>query len=334
MADSRPTTGQQILEMMGGFRPACVIGACAELDIWSRLGDKSLPAEDLARLLDCDLRALTIILDAATALGLLAKKGVNYSVPGEIRPLLAEGGPKTVLPMIRHQMNVMRGWSQLAWVAKSGAPEPRQASIRGSEADRTAFIEAMHSVSQMFADDLVAQLGPLRFRHLLDVGGASGTWTLAFLRAMPGAIATIFDLPDAIALARERVKRSEFSQRITLVSGDFYSDDLPKGADFAWVSAIAHQHSRRHNRELFIKVFQALEPQGRIAIRDIIMDPCRTSPRDGALFAINMLVNTESGGTFTFEEFAEDLRAAEFAQPRLALHGDTMNSVVMADKPG
>ena len=94
----------------------------------------------------------------------------------------------------------------------------------------------MHSVSQMFADDLVAQLGPLRFRHLLDVGGASGTWTLAFLRAVPGAKATIFDLPDAIDQARERVKNSEFSPRITLVSGDFYSDDLPKDADFAWVS--------------------------------------------------------------------------------------------------
>ena len=84
--------------MMGGFRPACVIGACAELDIWSRLGDKSLPAEALARSLDCDLRAITIILDAVAALGLLVKNGGNYSVPGEIRPLLTEGGPQTLLP--------------------------------------------------------------------------------------------------------------------------------------------------------------------------------------------------------------------------------------------
>ncbi len=303
------------------------------MDIWSRLGDKSLSVEALARLLDCDLRAITMILDAVTALGLLGKNEGNYSVPGEIRPLLSEGSPQTVLPMIRHQMNVMRGWSQLAWVAKSGVPGPRQASIRGSEADRSAFIAAMHSVSQLFADDLVAQLGPLQFRHLLDVGGASGTWTLAFLRAVPGAKATIFDLPDAIGQARERVRNSEFAPRITLVSGDFYNDDLPRGGDFAWVSAIAHQHSRRHNRDLFVKVFKALEPQGRIAVRDIVMEPCRTSPRDGALFAINMLVNTESGGTFTYEEFAEDLRAAGFVEPRLGVRGETMNSVVMADKP-
>lgn len=326
-------TDQEILEQMGGFRPACVIGAAAELDIWSRLGDKSLSAEALAKVLDCDLRALTMLLDAVTALGLLWKTEGCYFVPGEIRPLLIEGGEQTVLPMVRHMMNVMRGWSQLAWVAKSGVPGARQASIRGFEADRAAFIAAMHAVSRPLADDLVARLGPPRFRHLLDVGGASGTWTLAFLRAAPGAKATIFDLPDAIRQAEERLKGTEFASRIDLVSGDFYIDDLPSGGDFAWVSAIAHQHSRRHNLDLFVKVFKALEPQGRIAVRDIVMEPCRTQPRDGALFAINMLANTESGGTFTFEEFAEDLRTAGFVNPRLAIHGEAMDSVVMADKP-
>jgi SAM-dependent methyltransferase len=85
---------------------------------------------------------------------------------------------------------------------------------------------------------------------------------------------------------------------VTLAAGDFYVDDLPAGADFAWVSAICHQHSRRHNRELFAKVYRALAPGGRIAIRDVVMEPCRTQPRDGALFAINMLVNTDTGGTF------------------------------------
>ena len=94
--------------------------------------------------------------------------------------------------------------------------------------------------------------------------------------------------------------------------------NLPGGADFAWVSAICHQHSRQHNRELFAKVYQALVPGGRIAIRDIVMEPCRTQPRDGALFAINMLVNTETGGTFTFEEYAEDLRAAGLRESAVA----------------
>jgi SAM-dependent methyltransferase len=333
MTESMPITGRQILELMRGFQAACVIGAAAELDVWARLSENSLSAQAIAELLDCDLRAITMLLDAVVALGLLEKNAEKYRVPGEILPLLTDGSPHTVLPMIRHMMNVMRCWSQLAWVAKSGTPGPRQASIRGFEADRAAFIAAMHSVSGPMADDLVERLGPLKFKHLLDVGGASGTWTLALLRVVPGAKATIFDLPDAIRQAEERLRGTEFASRVALVGGDFYTDDLPVASDFAWVSAIAHQHSRRHNRELFAKVLKALQPGGQIAVRDIVMDPGRTSPRDGALFAINMLVNTESGGTFTFEEFADDLTAAGFVNPCLAVRGDAMDSVVMADKP-
>jgi ubiquinone/menaquinone biosynthesis C-methylase UbiE len=179
---------------------------------------------------------------------------------------------------------------------------------------------------------LVQKLGPPKFRRLLDVGGASGTWTLAFLRAVSDATATIFDLPDAIEQARHRLAGTEFAARVTLVAGDFYADDLPEGADFAWVSAICHQHSRRHNRELFAKVFRALSPGGRIALRDVAMEPNRTSPREGALFAVNMLVNTDSGGTFTFNEYAEDLQSAGFENPQLQVKHEAMNSVIVAEK--
>jgi hypothetical protein len=323
---------QQILDLMGSFRPACVIGAAAELDLWTVLGGQSLTAEQMAENLRCDPRATAMLLDAVAAIGLLEKRDGLYSVSPKLRGWLVEGSPETLLPMLQHSMCILRGWSQLAWVTKAGMPPPRQPSIRGPAADRASFIAAMHAVSGPMADDLVRRLGPPKFRHLLDVGGASGTWTLAFLRAVPAATATIFDLPDAIEQARGRLAGSEFAGRVTLAAGDFYADNLPTGTDFAWVSAICHQHSRRHNRELFVKVQKALVPGGRIALRDVVMEPCRTRPTDGALFAINMLVNTESGGTFTFEEYAEDLRAAGFADPQLAVKHEAMNSVIVASK--
>jgi precorrin-6B methylase 2 len=325
-----PPDRERIHQLTSGFMPACVIGAAAELDVFTTLGDGALPAAAVAEKLTADPRATAVLLDAVAALGLLEKRDGVYSVPPELRPLLSEGAPQTLLPGILHRMNVLRSWSQLAWVTKAGIPCPRPASIRGPAADRAAFVAAMHSYSRPIAEEVVARLGPLEFKHLLDVGGASGTWTLAFLRVVPGAKATLFDLPDAIAQARERIAATDLADRIMLVPGDFYVDELPAGADFAWVSAIAHQHSREHNRRLFAKVYAALEPGGRIAIRDIVMEPCRTRPEMGALFAINMLVNTEGGGTFTFEEFAEDLQAAGFVEPELTVKSDEMNSVVSA----
>jgi SAM-dependent methyltransferase len=324
---------QQILERMNGYRTACVMGAAAELDLWTALGEQSLTAEQLAQRLACDLRALRILLDAGVALQLFEKRDAQYSVPPELLAWLVEAGPQSVLPMLRHSACIMRAWSQLAATVKSGDPAPRQASIRGAEGDRASFIAAMHTISCPMADDLVKQLGPLNFHRLLDVGGASGTWTLAFLRGVPTAVATIFDLPDAIQQARHRLAGTEFAGRVALAAGDFYVDDLPDGCDFAWVSAICHQHSRRRNRELFAKVCRALIPGGRIAIRDVVMEPCRTKPLDGALFAINMLANTESGGTFTFAEYAEDLQLAGFENPQLLVKHEAMNSIVVANKP-
>jgi len=332
MPESRPNR-REILDLMNGFRSACVIGAAAELDVWTALVDQTLSAEQLAKKLACDNRAITMLLDAVAALQLLEKHEGLYSVPPELRGWLVEDGPETVLPMLRHAASILRGWSQLAWVVKAGIPTPRPSSIRGPMADRASFIAAMHTVSGPMADDVVRQIGPLNFRHLLDVGGASGTWALAFLRAMPKATATIFDLPDAIDQAQRRVADTGLADRITLASGDFYVDDLPGGADFAWVSAICHQHSRRHNRELFAKVHKALVPGGQIAVRDVVMEPNRVEPRDGALFAMNMLVNTDGGGTFTFAEYAEDLLAAGFERPQLKAGREAMNSVVLAVKP-
>ena len=109
-------------------------------------------------------------------------------------------------------------------------------------------------------------------------------------------------------------------------------DDLPKGADLAWVSAILHQDGREQNRRLLAKVYAALAPGGRVAIRDVVMKPSRVEPPLGALFAVNMLVATETGGTFTFEELAEDLQSAGFVEPTLAVEDAGMNSVVVAAK--
>jgi SAM-dependent methyltransferase len=308
------------------------LGAAAELDLFTLLAQQPGSSEQLAQRLGSDHRATTMLLDALVALKLLAKEDQTYSVPEESRPFLVEDSDQSTLPMVRHRMNILRGWAQLAGVTMTGVPGPRQASIRGPEGDRESFLAAMHTVSGPMADDLVARLGPPKFKHLLDVGCASGTWSMAFLRAVPDGRATLFDLPDGIEQARQRIDHTDVDNRTALVAGDFYKDDLPGRVDLAWVSAIVHQHSRAENVKLFKKVHTALVSGGRIAIRDVVMEPCHTRPVGGALFAINMLVNTKTGTTFTFEELAKDLATAGFVEPQLAIQDQHMNNVVMATK--
>ena len=324
-----------VLDMVRGFQPACIVIAAAELDAFTILSARPMAAATLARRIKGDVRAVTILLDALAAIGFL-HKAVRaepvYSVPKAVAEILAEGGSRCMLGMVRHLGNCLRGWSQLGAAVLSGKPARRRPSVLGADGDLASFIRAMHEISGPLAMPLVADLGKLKFTHVLDLGGASGTWTQAFLQLYPEACATIMDRPEVIPMAKRLMKKARLADRVRLFPGDFMKNTLPKGADLAWVSAIVHQNSRAQNRRLFAKVFSALEPGGLILIRDVVVDASRTRPEAGALFAVNMLVNTPGGGTFTFNELRDDLSIAGFSKIRFLRRGQAMDSVVCATK--
>jgi hypothetical protein len=334
IADKQAWTAEDILALGRSYQGAAVLAAAADLDLFSALCRAPLSAADLARALECDLRGLTILLDALVALRLLDKSGSQYSLPSGLSAFLTPDGAQSILAMAQHQGHCLRNWAQLGRVVKTGRPAECMPGVRGQAGDQEAFIGAMHNLAAPNADRIIRAVQPLQFRHLLDIGGASGTWTIAFLRACPSAQATLFDLPHVLPMAQKRLAAAGMDQRVKLVAGNFMTDALPPGADLAWVSAIVHQNSRAQNRALFTAVFEALTPGGRIAIRDILMEEDRTRPVAGALFAVNMLAATEGGGTFTFAELREDLVAMGFAEVSVAREDEAMNAVVVARKPG
>jgi SAM-dependent methyltransferase len=140
----------------------------------------------------------------------------------------------------------------------------------------------------------------------------------------------LFDLPAVIPLARQRLTAGGVAERVQLAAGDFYHDPLPRGADLVWLSAIIHQNSPDENRALYRRAAEALEPGGRVLIRDIVMDESHTSPLAGALFAVNMLVATPGGGTYALAEIREDLQSAGFADVQLVRRDEGMHAIVAA----
>jgi SAM-dependent methyltransferase len=329
---ARSWTADDVLAVARSFQPACVLTAAADLDVFTVLADGPRDARQVAQRVQGQVRGTTILLDALVALELLHKQGEQYALAPAVDDLLVEGRPGNVLPMLRHQGNCLRRWAQLARVVREGGPAKTEPSIRGAAEDTASFIGAMQNVSGPIADAVVRDLPPLDYRHLLDVGGASGTWTLAFLRANPGASATLFDLPAVIPMAQKRMEAEGLAARVRLVAGDFMRDPLPEGADLAWVSAIVHQNSREENRRLFASIARALPAGGQVLIRDIVMDDSHTAPASGALFAVNMLVATEGGGTFSVAELREDLEAAGFSEVEIIRRDEGMSSVVRARK--
>ena len=325
-------TALEVLDFSRTYQPACILTAAAALDVFTSLHAKPLTAGALASELGTDLRATIILLDALVALQLLDKQDEKYSVPEDVAEQLSERSADNVLHMVRHIGNCLGRWAELPKVIKTGKCAETGPSIRGAEADREDFIGGMNIISRPIAAGVMDKIQPVRFRHMLDVGGGPGTWSIAFLRAAPQARVTLFDLPEVIPIAEKQFAEAGLTERVTLIEGDYYTDALPEGADLVWLGAICHQNSRKQNRDLFSKVYTALADDGVVIIRDVVMDPSHTSPAGGALFAINMLVGTKAGGTYSFDEYKEDLNAAGFAEVTLIHQDEFMSSLIQARK--
>jgi SAM-dependent methyltransferase len=326
-------SAEELLTMARSFMQSRMIITGAELDLFTRIAPAPLSAQEIAKEVGGLLRPVTILLDALSAMGILVKEEERYQTAPAMVPLLTADSPSTVLPIIQHSGHMWRRWSAMTEIVRGTAAPGRPIADERQEGERLrAFIGAMHVIGVKMADAIVAAIDPGEARSLLDVGGGPATYTLAFLRAAPGLRATLFDHPEVIELARARVREAGLLDRVTLAAGDFYRDELPTGCDLALLSAIIHQNSLEQNVDLYRKIHRALLPGGRLVIRDHVMRPGRTRPVAGALFAVNMLVSTEGGGTYLFEEIEAGLREAGFERVRLIQEGERMDGLVEAFK--
>jgi hypothetical protein len=321
---------EEILGSAQSFMECRILHAAAELDFFTILSHEPLSARQVAARIGSDARATAFLLNAVAAIGLLKKENETYRC--EI-PCLAGDSPGSILPMVLHMAHLWARWACLAEIVKRGPAGQEEFEFSRNPQELRAFIGAMHSIGSPLAKQIVASLNPEQSRALLDVGGGSGTYTIAFLRAVPEMRATLFDLPGVIEMAKERLSGEGLLDRVNLAGGSFYEDELPGGHDLVLISAIIHSNSLEENLELYQKSFRALNPGGRILIRDHVMEPDRTHPRDGAVFAINMLVGTSGGGCYTYAEIESGLRQAGFTRVRLLRNGDHMDAVIEAFKP-
>lgn len=326
-----PSAADDVLDPIRAYWKSRVVATAAELDLLTRLDERPDTAPRIADDLQLDGRAARRLLDALVVLGLVVKEEGLYA-PSESGVLLSSRHPRSVLPMALHLASLWESWGGLTETVRTGRNERHVPMSEGDTARREAFILGMHVLGREQAGAFAAAYDAGGFRRLLDIGGATGTYAQAFLDRAPGLSAVVFDLPPVIELARKRLGEEGLLERIELVAGDFYEDELPTGCDLALLSAIIHQNSREQNVNLFLKVHRALEPGGALLIRDCLMNEERTSPPGGALFALNMLVCTDGGDTFTFEEVKADLEAAGYASVRLVQPGTYMDGLVEARK--
>lgn len=324
-----------ILALSEAFQECRIVITAAELDLFTKLEAGPITIAEICRETGWDERGLRILMDALAAQGLVVKhRDGSYSVDEQVSRLLGRQSPESVLPLVLHRGRMWESWSELTEIVKTGKnPNPMGMDSRTSQ-EVEDFISAMHVVGAGMAEKIAASVDLTPFKSMLDVGGASGSYIIAFLGRAPHMTATLFDFPRVVEMGRERLTEEGLIGRVRIVPGDYTVDELPSGHDLVLLSAVIHSNSLEANEMLYGKAFRSLNPGGAILIRDHVLDMSRTSPPDGAIFAVNMLCATSAGNSYTFDEIRQGLKNAGFTDIRMLREGENMDQLLVANKPG
>ena len=293
------------------FQESRLLLTALELDLFTAVGSGA-GAEDIAEKLGTHPRATRMLLNALVAAGALEKSEEVFRNTEELAPYLVAGSKEYARPGMLHIANLWHTWSTLTEAVRAGTAVSRP-GVEAHDPEWTrAFIDAMHQIASRQAPAVVAAAGPEPVLRMLDVGGGSGAYSIAFAQAHPDLHGVVFDIAEVTPVAARHIAEAGLSERIGTRNGDLTTDDLGEGFDLVLLSAICHMLDEDGNRGLLRRCFAATAPGGRLVIRDFILNEDRTSPKEAAMFALNMLVGTLAGSTYSDREYLQWLKEAGY----------------------
>jgi precorrin-6B methylase 2 len=338
MPDSPGGGFQELLAMARGFQAAKMLMAAVDLAIFDFL-EEPRRAVEAASWLKANDRATGIFLNGLAALGLLVKE-VDYFRNSEIASrYLVQGKDDYRGAIIKHMEHTWdRGWNDLlhtVLVGRPGDADPEKwldAKPARDEKEVRAFICGMDAIARDLAPKVARALDLKKVQRLLDLGGGPATYAIAFARAHPQLQATVFDLPQPIAIAQEQIAKQGLGDRLQTLAGNFLEDDIGRGYDFIWVSQILHSHDEKQCHLIINKCAQALNTGGRLAIQDFYLNQDGASPQAAAMFGVHMLAVTPRGRAYTWGEVAAWMAEAGLAPAAHIPYNGGEASILVAQK--
>ncbi len=332
-----PVTPERILQFAWGYVPPLILEAAIHHRIFDLLDGGPMTVAELHRETGASERGLGAIMNALVGLDFLAKEEHGrYALTPESATFLVSTKPGFQGGMIRHgSQQLIPKWLGLNEAVATGRPVEavnQQGTGSGFFQDFVNDIFPMsYPAAQALASYLDCDADGRRIR-VLDLAAGSGVWGIALAQSSDAVRVTAVDWPGVVPVTRKTVARFGLADRFSFVEGDLLEADFGSGHDVATLGHILHSEGRERSRALLAKTFHALGSGGTIAIAEFLVNPERTGPINGLFFAVNMLVNTESGDTYSFEEISGWLAEAGFVHAR-TLQSPGPSPLILATKP-
>ena len=289
--------------------------AC-HLNLFDGIPPDGIDARQLAFSMELHTRALEVFCNALTSLELLEKRKEKYFLTDFSKKYLLSSSEYYIGYLIKHQYELMASWMDFEKVLKTGKPVNTLMNMAKKPDEAKLFTLTMHTISALAAPKIVKLVDLSPYHKLLDIGGGPGTYAIHFCKEYPQLLGAVLDLPAVLSVSKDIVKKYGMSARFSFIPANYNRDPLPQGYDVALLSNIIHIESHEMNGQLIKKVYDSLKSPGLIIIQDYMMNQELTEPTDAALFALTMLIKTEKGRCYSFNEVENWLSYAGFKNIR------------------
>jgi hypothetical protein len=336
LAHEKRPTPERIQQQQLGFAPPLLIEAAVRCRVFDVLDAGPLTLEEVAATTGASRRGLRALLGALAALEFLTRHSDRYALAEDTAAYLVSTRPGFVGGIFRHMSrHLMPVWLHLTEAVQTGKPAHAVNREQDGGAFFREFVEDLYPLNEPAARALADSLRVAEAAQpvtVLDLAAGSGVWGIGLAAKSPQVRVTAVDWPEVLPVTQRVVSQHGLSQRYRFVAGDLMAADFGTGHQVAILGHILHSEGERRSRELLGKVFAALAPGGTVAIAEVIPDDGRTGPVRALLFAVNMLVHTDEGDTFTLGQMRAWLEEAGFRDVR-TLEASGPSPLVLASKP-
>jgi SAM-dependent methyltransferase len=330
-------TPERIYQFAWGYVPTLALEAAIHHRIFDVLDSGPKTLDEIQKGTGASRRGLSAIINVLVGLNFLAKDGKDtFSLTPESSTFLVSSKPGFQGGILRHcSQDLIPRWLRLNEIVATGKPSQAVNQEGAGGEFFSKFVTDIFPMSYPAAQALARHLQLDRSREpvrVLDLAAGSGVWGIALAQSSGSVRVTAVDWPGVIPVTRKMAARFGLEDRFSFIEGDLLDVEFGSGHNLATLGQILHSEGIDRSRALLQKTFHALASGGIIAIAEFLVNADRTGPLNGLIFAVNMLVNTENGGTYSFEEIATWLSEAGFINSR-TVESPGPSPLILATKP-
>jgi SAM-dependent methyltransferase len=298
-------TPEPIMKIAMGFMAAKYLFAATEIGVFDVLARGPASLGELATSTGIPSRTLGIVAAAMVSLGLLEQDGSRYRNSETAEAFLADiPGRLDLRPILRYFDEIVYPrWEKFAEAIRTDQGQPQFSKFTTHQ--QQMFSAAVEVFSAPGAVALAGSYDFGRHHRLLDIAGGTGSFLIAVLQHHNALKGTLFELPGACAVARQRLANELERSRIDVVEGDVFKDPLPGGHDVVLIANVVHVFSAAHNIELMRKIRAHVMPGARLLLVDLWTDPSHSQPSAAALMSGQFLLTSGEGQVYSEQEADE-----------------------------